>query len=141
MPVNVLVRPRGGDFLYTDKELRQCEQDTAYAVGAGADGVVFGALTSDGRVDEYACGKVLEAIRRSAAPGARVSTTFHRAFDLCRDPFVALETIISLVQECTNSMPRRSGRWKAGSFSAAMGSAWEAVGRMNICGSPPPLIL
>ena len=94
--VNVLVRPRPGDFLYSDKELNQCVQDTAYAVGAGADGIVFGALTSDGEVDDYACEKVLDAMRQSVNPGQKVSTTFHRAFDLCRDPFEALEVIIKL---------------------------------------------
>lgn len=96
IPVNVLIRPRPGDFLYSDKELNQCVQDTAYAVGAGADGIVFGALTSDGEVDEYACEKVLDAMRQSVNPGQQVSATFHRAFDLCSDPFEELEVIIRL---------------------------------------------
>ena len=96
VPVNILIRPRPGDFLYSDKELMQCVQDTAYAVGAQVDGIVFGALTSDGEVDEYACEKVLDAIRQSLSGGQVVTTTFHRAFDLCRDPFEALETVIRL---------------------------------------------
>ena len=96
LPVNVLVRPRSGDFLYTDRELRQCAQDTASAVGAGADGIVFGALTSDGDIDEYACAMILETIYKVSESGRKVTTTFHRAFDLCRDPFDALEKIISL---------------------------------------------
>ncbi len=96
VPVNILVRPRAGDFLYSDKELMQCVQDTAYAVGAQADGIVFGALTADGEVDEYACEKVMDAIRQSLQGDRKVTTTFHRAFDLCRDPFEALEVIIKL---------------------------------------------
>lgn len=96
IPVNILVRPRPGDFLYSDKELMQCVQDTAYAVGAQVDGIVFGALTADGEVDEYACEKVLDAIRQSVSGNQKVTTTFHRAFDLCRDPFEALEVIIKL---------------------------------------------
>lgn len=100
VPVNVLVRPRSGDFLYSDKELMLCRQDAAFAVGNSADGIVFGALTSDGDIDDYACSEVLEAIAKSASPGQKVSTTFHRAFDLCRDPFEALEKIIALGFDC-----------------------------------------
>lgn len=96
VPVNILIRPRPGDFLYSDKELIQCVQDTAYAVGAQVDGIVFGALTADGEVDEYACEKVMDAIRQSVSGTQKVTTTFHRAFDLCRDPFEALEVIIKL---------------------------------------------
>lgn len=96
IPVNVLIRPRSGDFFYNDKELRQCVQDTAYAVGAGADGIVFGALTPDGEVDTVACRMILDAIAQVVSPGQHVSTTFHRAFDMCRDPFAALEDIIRL---------------------------------------------
>lgn len=94
--VNILVRPRPGDFLYSDKELTLCVEDTVFGVGAGVDGIVFGALTSDGDVDEYACARILEAIAKSKEAGQTVTTTFHRAFDLCRDPFAALETIIRL---------------------------------------------
>ena len=96
VPVNVLVRPRPGDFLYSDKELSQCVQDTAYAVGCQADGIVFGALTSEGEIDEYACEKVIDAIRQTTLPEQKVSMTFHRAFDMCRDPFEALETAVRL---------------------------------------------
>lgn len=92
VPVNVLIRPRSGDFLYDNNELKEAMQDAAYAAGAGADGIVFGALNSDGSVDEYACSEVIRAARSSS----NASLTFHRAFDLCRDPFEALETIISL---------------------------------------------
>ncbi len=84
VPVNVLVRPRPGDFLYSDKELSQCVQDTAYAVGCQADGIVFGALTSDGEIDEYACEKVIDAIRQTTLPEQKVSMTFHRAFGFDR---------------------------------------------------------
>lgn len=92
IPINVLIRPRSGDFLYNDRELKEAMQDAAYAAGAGADGIVFGALNYDGTVDEYACSEVLRAARSAG----NVSATFHRAFDLCRDPFEALETIVNL---------------------------------------------
>ena len=87
--VHVLIRPRGGDFLYTPQEVDCMVDDIVAAREAGVHGVVIGALTPDGEVDMNACKKMMEA-------AAGISVTFHRAFDLCRDPFKALEDIISL---------------------------------------------
>ena len=87
--VHVLIRPRGGDFLYTPQEVDCMVDDIVAAREAGVHGVVIGALTPDGEVDMNACRKMMEA-------AAGISVTFHRAFDLCRDPFKALEDIISL---------------------------------------------
>lgn len=87
--VHVLIRPRKGDFLYSEDEIRMMVSDIRHAVRAGADGVVIGALTPDGDIDADACRRMIEA-----AEGA--SVTFHRAFDLCRDPEKALEDIIAL---------------------------------------------
>lgn len=89
VPVNVLVRPRGGDFVYTPEEVEVMEEDIRAAVKAGAKGIVVGALTPDGEVDVETCKRLLEA-----APGC--DSTFHRAFDLVRDPQKALEEIIAL---------------------------------------------
>lgn len=86
---HVLIRPRGGDFLYTPEELRIMEADIRMAHELGADGVVVGALTADGDVDEEAAGRFVEA-------AGGMSVTFHRAFDLCADPFSALESVIRL---------------------------------------------
>ncbi len=86
---HVLIRPRGGDFLYTPEELRIMETDIRMAHELGADGVVVGALTADGDVDEEAAERLVEA-------AGGMSVTFHRAFDLCADPFAALESIIRL---------------------------------------------
>lgn len=85
--VHVLIRPRGGDFLYTDEEAAFMEDDVRRAVDAGADGVVVGSLTADGDIDTGQLGRWIEA-----AQGR--SVTFHRAFDMCRDPEKALETLI-----------------------------------------------
>lgn len=93
--VNVLIRPRKGDFLYTEGEIAEMESDIRHAVKAGAAGVVIGALTPDGDVDVAACRRMIAAAR-SCAGRADVSVTFHRAFDLCRDPEKSLEEIISL---------------------------------------------
>lgn len=87
--LNVLIRPRGGDFLYNDYEVATMEQDIVTARQLGADGVVIGALTADGDIDIKVCQRLIDA-----ADG--MSVTFHRAFDMCRDPFKALEDVITL---------------------------------------------
>lgn len=87
--VNVLIRPRKGDFLYTKPEIELMIDDIRAAVEAGATGVVIGALTADGDIDAEATAAMIEA-----AQGRNI--TFHRAFDLCRDPYEALEQIIEL---------------------------------------------
>ena len=87
--LNVLIRPRGGDFLYNESEVATMEQDIIAARQCGADGVVIGALTAEGDVDVQVCNRLIKA-----AEG--MSITFHRAFDMCRNPFLALEDIISL---------------------------------------------
>ena len=87
--LNVIIRPRGGDFLYDDLEHKIMLQDIKNAVNLGADGVVFGCLTADGDIDIKRNKELIEA-------AGDLSVTFHRAFDMCKDPFVALEKIIEL---------------------------------------------
>lgn len=87
--MHVLIRPRGGDFLYDEDEIRCMEQDIVAARECGADGVVIGALTADGDIDTTACRRLIEK-----AQG--MSITFHRAFDMCNNPMKALEDIIAL---------------------------------------------
>lgn len=87
--VNVLIRPRPGDFVYSPREIELMVADIEEAVRGGADGIVVGALTPDGDVDMDACRRFIEASQGRNA-------TFHRAFDVCRNPFQALEDVISL---------------------------------------------
>lgn len=87
--VHVLIRPRNGDFLYNDTERDIMISDIEAARKAGAHGVVIGALTPDGDIDIDTCSSLI-----NAADGMDV--TFHRAFDVCRNPEEALETIIKL---------------------------------------------
>ena len=87
--LNVIIRPRGGDFLYTSDELEEMVHDIKAAKELGADGLVFGCLTKEGNVDKEAMSILMEA-----AGGLPV--TFHRAFDHTADPMQALEDIISL---------------------------------------------
>ncbi len=87
--LNVLIRPRGGDFLYSDLEFEIIKQDIEFCKETGCDGVVIGFLNSDGTIDIE---KTAEAIKL-ARP---MNLTFHRAFDMVRDPFEALEQLMEL---------------------------------------------
>ena len=86
----VMIRPRGGDFLYTDDEFEIMKTDIGIASEMGADGVVFGILLPDGAIDRERM-KVLVDLARP------MGVTCHRAFDMTADPFRAMEDLISLV--------------------------------------------
>lgn len=86
--VNVLVRPRGGDFLYTPTEVDAMICDIESAVAEGATGIVCGALTADGDLD-------VTTLRRLIGATAGKDFIFHRAFDVCRNPFEALRILKS----------------------------------------------
>lgn len=126
VPVNVLVRPRAGNFVYSKEEAGEMLESIALCrairsggaaggeePGFGVNGVVIGALRPDGSVDMELMQRLVAAARNLPAAGSGVlpadgcrsdslaaahplSITFHRAFDECRDPFEALEDIISL---------------------------------------------
>ena len=81
--VNVLVRPRSGDFLYSSYEVETVTRDIALCAQAGVQGVVVGALTADAKVDRTAAAEWLKEARRHG-----LSTTFHRAID-CTDSIYA----------------------------------------------------
>jgi len=89
IPLYPIIRPRGGDFLYTDEEFASMLRDIEYCKQAGCDGVVIGMLLTDGTVDKQRCSRLIEA----AYP---MGVTFHRAFDWAANPFEALEDIITL---------------------------------------------
>jgi copper homeostasis protein len=87
--LHVMIRPRGGDFLFDDDEFAIMEADIDTAKAEGADGVVVGLLTKAATIDE-------ERARVLIARARPLSVTFHRAFDMTPDPFAALETLIAL---------------------------------------------
>ena len=89
IPVQVLIRPREGDFVYDEDEVQSMIRDIQVAKRLGANGVVIGALRRDGTIDEG-------TIRRLVVEAKGLSITFHRAFDVCSQPLEALEQIISL---------------------------------------------
>lgn len=87
--LHVIIRPRGGDFLYSPVEVKTMLKDIEMARQLGADGVVFGCLTAEGEIDILVMQELMKASQG-------LSVTFHRAFDVCRHPQKALEQIIEL---------------------------------------------
>jgi copper homeostasis protein len=87
--LQVIIRPRGGDFLYSVEEFEVMKADIATAKVLGADGIVIGCLTAEGDIDR-------ERTRELIALGRPMNVTFHRAFDMCRDPRGGLEELIAL---------------------------------------------
>lgn len=87
--VHVIIRPRGGDFLYNELECEVMMRDIEMARRIGVDGVVLGCLTAEGNVD-------VKMMRELMDVAGQMSVTFHRAFDMCCDPFAALQDIEEL---------------------------------------------
>ncbi len=85
--LNVIIRPRGGDFYYTEIEFETMKQDVLFCKQAGVDGVVIGLLKPDGSVDVARTRELVEL----AHP---MNVTFHRAFDMASEPTQALEDVI-----------------------------------------------
>ena len=88
LDLSVMIRPRGGDFLYSDDEFQTMLLDIEYARKGGATGVVFGILTADGKVDVKRTRQLVEA-------AGDMETTFHRAVDMTEDYLQAVEDIIA----------------------------------------------
>lgn len=87
--LNVMIRPRGGDFLYSDLEFAIMQRDIEIAKALGANGVVIGLLTEYGKIDIERTKALIELARP-------LSVTFHRAFDMVADPTNALNALIAL---------------------------------------------
>ena len=85
----VMIRPRGGDFLYSDAEFAIMQADIDMTKQFGAPGVVFGLLTAEGTIDRTRTAALIERARP-------MQVTFHRAFDMVADPHAALDTLIEL---------------------------------------------
>jgi copper homeostasis protein len=87
--LQVIIRPRPGDFLYDENEMEVMREDIRVAKDLGADGVVIGCLTAEGEIDKARTKELLSLARP-------MNVTFHRAFDMCRDPQKGLEDLIAL---------------------------------------------
>jgi copper homeostasis protein len=123
IPVFVMIRPRGGDFLYSDVELDVMRRDVEQAKRLGAHGVVFGLLRPDGTVDEERTRALVEAARP-------LEVTFHRAFDVTRDAAEALEALVGLGVERVLSSGQAPSAAEGLPLLASL--ARQAAGRIGI---------
>lgn len=89
LKINVIIRPRSGDFCYSELEIQAMIADIEAMRAVGVDGVVFGCLLADGSIDVVNNKRLMVAAKG-------LSTTFHRAFDVCREPKRALEQIVEM---------------------------------------------
>lgn len=89
VPIYAMIRPRQGDFLFSPQEFDLMLADINAAQEAGLSGIVIGALTASGEIDTKNCRNLIKA-------ALGMGVTFHRAFDLCKEPTTALEEIINL---------------------------------------------
>lgn len=132
LPVHALLRPRFGDFLYSDGEWSMMEEDAAALLEAGADAVVSGALTREGDLDGERISRMVSLAHRA---GKRF--TLHRAFDLCRDPLEALEQCNKLGVDilltsgqkntCVEGLPLLKELWeRAGQVELLIGAGVDA---------------
>jgi len=89
--IYTLIRPRAGDFLYTEHEFEIMQADVNNCINAGCDGIVIGMLKRDGTVDKERCTILADMARKNG-----LGVTFHRAFDVCSDYYKALGDIIDI---------------------------------------------
>lgn len=89
LPVMVMIRPRPGNFCYSEAEFEQMKREADLAGAAGATGVVFGMLTQSGALDLERSGQFVEYVQP-------LETTFHRAFDLLADPYQGMHDLIQM---------------------------------------------
>ncbi|KAK9825200.1 hypothetical protein WJX81_007481 [Elliptochloris bilobata] len=123
--LNVLIRPRGGDFLYSDSERQVMAHDIEAAAALGADGVVLGLLTADGEIDAEHLAPLIRLCRSKG-----LDLTFHRAFDCARDLQAALEQLI----KCKVARVLTSGGRASALEGAAVisGLVVQAAGRIAV---------
>ena len=138
LPTHALLRPRFGDFLYTGEEFSLLLEDAAALLEAGADAIVSGFLTPEGDLDRQRLAQLVELCHRA---GKRF--TLHRAFDMCRDPFAALElvdTVLTSGQKntCLEGLPLLEELWpRRGGVELLLGAGISAAAIRRIRESLP----
>ncbi|MGI4897015.1 MAG: copper homeostasis protein CutC [Janthinobacterium lividum] len=118
-----IIRPRGGDFLYSDLEFEVMKTDIIQCRELSCDGVVFGILKKNGQIDVERCLELKQA-------AGNMDTTFHRAFDRCKNPFQALEEIIEMGFERILTSGQENTAIKGASMIAKL--IKKANGRISI---------
>ena len=86
IPLNIIIRPRGGDFLYSESEFEIMKQDALHLKKLGINGIVFGILTTEGKIDIKRTTEIVQLV-------SPLECTFHRAFDMCENQYLALEQL------------------------------------------------
>lgn len=120
IPVRVLLRPRFGDFLYSEEELGILEAEVKEFVKRGADGVVIGCLKKDGTIDE-------ERMKRLIAASAGAGVTLHRAFDMTREPMEALSAAKRLGVDTILTSGQKADARKGKHFLNELAEAAEEI--------------
>jgi copper homeostasis protein len=121
----VLIRPRSGDFLYSDLEYEIIKVDVRGCIEAGCDGVVIGILKADGSVDKERCKALVDMAKAKG-----LGVTFHRAFDMTNDLNRALEDIIDIGCERVLTSGGRTTAMEGASHIAHL--IEQAAGRISI---------
>jgi copper homeostasis protein len=131
IPLYVLIRPRGGDFVYSPVEWEVMQRDVALCVQLGCDGVVIGALTAQGHVDWDGCSRLVEA-------AGSLGVTFHRAYDCVVDPATALEQIVGLgCERILTSGAHDDALQGAAAIAASVARAQDRISIMAGAGITP----
>jgi len=123
IPVFIMIRPRGADFLYSSQEIRVMMHDIQMAKELEMEGVVMGVLSQDGQVDTG----IMKELIASARP---MEVTFHRAFDLTPDPIKSLQDLISLGLERVLTSGQHQSAYEGRAIVRAL--VTEADGRIAV---------
>jgi len=123
IPVNVLIRPRFGDFLYTDAEYAIMCREIEWFAAHGANAVVIGALCADGSLDK-------EKMSGMIAAAGGIHVTMHRAFDVCRDPMKTLEEALALGVDTILTSGQKANAWAGRELIGTL--LEKAAGRADI---------
>lgn len=121
--IHALIRPRFGDFCYTEHEMEIMKSQICALKEAGVEGVVIGVLDVDGNLD---ISKMKELMQEAQG----LSVTLHRAFDMCKDPFQALEEAISLGVHTILTSGQKASAWEGRELLCQL--IKQADGRIDI---------
>lgn len=123
LPLRVMLRPRFGDFCYDEYEFRTMLEEAQMFRELGADGIVFGILSPDGSLN-------MEQMKSLADAAGPLDVTLHRAFDVCRDPYEALEQAVSLGIKTILTSGQKNNAWNGRALLAKLQE--KSAGRIEI---------
>lgn len=131
IPVRVLLRPRFGDFCYDEYEFETLKEEVRMFRAAGADGVVIGILRPDGTLDIDRMKTLIECAKSDCGNGnSSCAVTFHRAFDVCRNPYEALRECVQLGVDTILTSGQKDSAWNGRELLKEL--AEEVAGKIEI---------